>query len=97
MPGQHIATLKLSVNPEALRELISTGRLMEFAATAAAEAATQINAQLVQHVAHASLESERLTEAASVEVSYHSVLIDGEPGFGTQPPGPKRPTVKLEF
>ena len=42
MENKEIATLKLTVDPDALREIISSGRLLEFATTAAAQAATQI-------------------------------------------------------
>jgi hypothetical protein len=97
MEKKQIATLKLTVDPAALQEIISSGRLLEFATTAAAEAAAQINAQLVQHVAEAAIQPKAMKEGVSVDFTYHSVLIDGEPGFGTHPPGPHRPTVKLEF
>ena len=98
MENKEIATLKLTVDPDALREIISSGRLLEFATTAAAQAATQINAQLVQHVAEGALKQESLKGGLSVEFSYRSVIIDGEPGFGTHPPGPRHPPrVNLEF
>jgi hypothetical protein len=98
MDTKDIATLKLTVDPKALNEIISSGRLLEFANTAAAQAATQISAQLVQHVAEGALKQESLKGSVSVDVTYRSVLIDGEPGFGTHPPGPPHPPkVNLEF
>ena len=87
MEGKNIGKLSLTVEPDALREIISSGRLLEFANAAAAEAAAQIHVQLVQHVAEAALKPDGLKDRAiSVEASYRQVLIDGEPGFGTHPP-----------
>jgi hypothetical protein len=98
MDTKDIATLKLTVDPKALHEIITSGRLLEFANTAAAQAATQISAQLVQQVAEGALRKESLTGGMSVDVTYRSVLVDGEPGFGTHPPGPRHPPkVNLEF
>jgi hypothetical protein len=96
MANKQIAKLSLHVDPDALREIISSGRLMDFANTAAAQAADQINAQLVQHIAEAALKPEGLKAGVSVDVAYRSVIIDGEPGFGTVPPGrgPHPPVVK---
>jgi hypothetical protein len=96
MDTKDIATLKLTVDPKALQEIISSGRLLEFANTAAGQAAAQINAQLVQHVAEGALKQESLKGGVSVDVTYRSVLIDGEPGFGTHPPGPRHPP-KVSF
>jgi hypothetical protein len=98
MDTKDIATLKLTVDPKALQEIISSGRLLEFASTAAAQAAIQINEQLVQHVAEGALKQASMTGGVSVDVAYRSVLIDGEPGFGTHPPGPHHPPkVTLQF
>jgi hypothetical protein len=90
--NKDIATLKLTVDPAALQEIIHSGRLMEFATTAAAQAAAQINSQLVQRVAEGALKPEATKSGGvSVDFSYRSVVSDGEPGFGTHPPGPKHP------
>jgi hypothetical protein len=102
MPSQDIATLKLTVDPDALKKIISEGRLMEFSAAVASSAAAQINAELVKHVAEATHVAEaasaRSGQGLSVNIAYRSVVIDGEPGFGTHPPGPPRPpVVKFEF
>lgn len=96
MPSQDIATLKLTVDPDALRKIISEGRLMEFSAAVASSAAAQINAELVKNVAEAA--SARSGQGLAVDIAYRSVVIDGEPGFGTHPPGPPRPpVVRFEF
>jgi hypothetical protein len=84
-----IANLTLRVEPEALRSIISSGRLLEFADTVAAQAAAQISAQLVQHVAEGALASKGLESGAGAEVSYLLVTGDGEPGFGTSPRPPR--------
>jgi hypothetical protein len=88
MEGKNIASLKLTVEPEALREIISSGRLLDFANTAAAQASQQITAQLVQQVSEAALKPAGLAGGASVDVSYRLVFVDGEPGFGTVPHRP---------
>ena len=95
MPSQDIAKLKLTVDPDALHKIISEGRLMEFSAAVGASAAAQINAELVKHVAEAA--SARSGQGLSLDIAYRSVVIDGEPGFGTHPPGPRPPVVKFEF
>jgi hypothetical protein len=96
MPSEDIATLKLTVDSDALRKIISEGRLMEFSAAVASSTAAQINAELVKHVAEAA--SARSEQGLAVDIAYRSVVIDGEPGFGTHPPGPPRPpVVRFEF
>jgi hypothetical protein len=90
---EQIATLKLTVDPAALRKIISSGRLAEFAHIAAIQAANQINAQLVQQIAEGAMNAEATTGGVSVDVRY--VFSDGEPGFGTHPPGPRPPILNL--
>jgi hypothetical protein len=85
--GRRIGELNLKIDPSVLRDIISNGRLSEFAAVAAAEAAAQISAQLVDHVAAAAIAPEKLQAAAEVSVSY--VFEGGD--FGTRPPGRPRP------
>lgn len=89
--AKDIAKLSLTVDPEALREIIASGRIAEFANTAAAEAAAHINAQLVQHVVEGAQKTDGLKQGVSVQVTYRSVVIDGEPGFGTVPHLPGHP------
>jgi hypothetical protein len=88
MENTPIANLKLNVDPEALRAIIASGRLLEFADTVAKQAAAQISSQLVQHVAEAGLQPNGLKSGVSADVSYLFVVGDGEPGFGTRPRPP---------
>jgi len=90
MAGEHgksIGQLTLKIEPDVLKEIISTGRLAEFASIAAAQAASQISAQIVDHVAAAALNPQKLTTAAELNVSY---IFDGG-DFGTVPRGPRWP------
>ena len=82
---KHIGDVTFKIEPDILKEIISSGRLSEFATVAAAQAASQISAQIVDHVAAAALEPKKLASAAEVRFSY--VFEDGD--FGT--PGPKGP------
>ncbi|MFT0174269.1 hypothetical protein ACLKMY_35670 [Paraburkholderia mimosarum] len=89
METERIASLTLRVEPEALRSVISSGRLLEFADTVATQAAAQISAQLVQHVAAGALRPDGLKNGVSAEVEYRHVTGDGEPGYGTVPRPPR--------
>lgn len=95
MAEKDIATLKLSIDQDELRRIISEGRLPQFINSAAVLAAEQINQQLVQHIAEGAIQPRALSSGMSVDFSYRSVLIDGEPGFGTHPPLPHGPRVNL--
>ena len=53
--AKEIGNLSLTIQPEALRNAIESGRLLELADTVSREAALQISAQMVQHVAEAAL------------------------------------------
>jgi hypothetical protein len=83
--SKHIGDVTFKINPDVLTEIISTGRLSEFAAVAAAQAASQISAQIVDHVAAAALDPKKLASAAELGFSY--VFEGGD--FAT--PGPKGP------
>ena len=85
--GRHIGDVTLKIQPDVLKEIISTGRLAEFASTAAAQAASQISAQIVDHVAAAALEPNKMAAAAELKFSY--VFEDGD--FGTPWTGPHPP------
>jgi hypothetical protein len=85
--GKKIAELTLKIQPEALKEIISKGRLAEFASVAAAEAASQIATQLVDHVAAAALDPGKLGAAAGLNVSY--VFENGDFGTVPHPHGPR--------
>lgn len=82
--SREIGNLSLSIQPEALRNAIESGRLLELADTVSREAALQISAQLVQHVADAALKPELLKSGASASVSF--VFEEGD--FGTVPHRP---------
>jgi len=67
--SKQVASLSLNVDPEALRSIISSGPLLEFADTVAAQAAAQISAQLVQHVADGALKADGLRGGVSAAIS----------------------------
>jgi hypothetical protein len=86
--GKQIGALSFKIQPEVLRDIISKGRLSEFAQVAAAEAASQISAQIVDHVSAAAIDPNKL--AAAAEVSVNFVFEGGD--FGTVGPrGPHGP------
>jgi hypothetical protein len=89
LESKQIANLTLRVEPEALQSIISSGRLLEFVDTVASQAAAQISAQLVQHIAEGSLQPGALKAGVSAELAYRLVTGDGEPGFGTHPRPPR--------
>jgi hypothetical protein len=88
MEGKSLANLTLKVDPAALREIIAKGELLKFADAVAAQAASQISAQIVWHVAQGA------TEGVVAEVAYREVFVDGEPGYGTGRFPPRPPVVK---
>jgi len=90
--AKEIGSLKLSVQPEALRLAIESGRLLELADTVARESALQIASQLVQQVADAALRPDSLKQGASASVSF--IFEEGD--FGTVPPRPHFGIVNLE-
>jgi len=89
MDGTQIANLTLTIDPGALRSIIESGTLLEFADTVARQAAAQISAQLVQRVADAAVKPEAEIGGVATQVSFISVIGDGEPGFGTHPLPPR--------
>jgi hypothetical protein len=88
MEGKSLANLTLKVDPAALREIVAKGELLKFADAVAAQAASQISAQIVWHVAQGA------TEGVVAEVAYREVFVDGEPGYGTGRFPPRPPVVK---
>ncbi len=91
MAKDEIGRLTLNLNPEALKKVIGEGRILELADTMAREAAAQISAQIVNHVAKAALTPGSLG-GVSAEVAY---VVGDEGGFGTQPPRPHWVVVDL--
>lgn len=90
--AKEIGNLNLTVQPDALRNAIESGRLLELADTISKEAALQISSQLVQHVAEAALKPELLKSGVSASVSF--VFEEGD--FGTVPHRPHFGVVNLE-
>lgn len=80
MAKGEIGKLTFNIQPEALREIISSGRLTEFASKAAAHAAFQVNAQVVDLVSKAALD--KGTIANGISVSFSTVFEDGDFGVG---------------
>ena len=91
MPTE-IGKLTLIITPEALRSVIEGGRLLELAGTIANEAAEQIAAQLVDHVATAAVKGDIAKAGASAGVSF---IFDGG-DFGTVPPRPHWGVINLD-
>ena len=83
--NKHIGDVTFKIQPDVLKEIIASGRLSEFATVAAAQAATQISAQIVDHVAAAAIDPRKLASAADLQFGY--VFEGGD--FGTT--GPKGP------
>lgn len=91
--GQHKELGKLSyeISPEALKSIVESGRLLEFANTVAASAASEIHAQIVDQVSRAAIGGASLGNGISIGAS--NVFEGGD--FGTVPRGPKGPRPKL--
>lgn len=92
MENRELGKFTLSIAPDALRTVISSGRLLELANTLSREAAAQISAQLVEQVAGAALKPDALKAGATVNVSY---IFDGG-DFGTVPPRPHFGVVQID-
>lgn len=91
MARGEIGKLTLNLDAEALKKVVSEGRILELADTMAREAAAQISAQIVNHVAKAALAPGSLG-GVSAEVAY---VVGDEGGFGTHPPRPHWGVVNL--
>ena len=91
MEKHELGRLTYEVSPEALKTIIESGRLVEFANTVAASAASEIHAQIVDQVSKAALDAGGLD--AGVSVGAANVFEGGD--FGTVPKGPKGPRPKL--
>lgn len=87
--GKHKELGKLSyeISPEALKSVVESGRLLEFANTVAASAASEIHAQIVDQVSRAAIGGASLGSGISVGAT--NVFEGGD--FGTVPRGPKGP------
>jgi hypothetical protein len=80
-----LGSLTLTIDAEALHSVVSSGRLLELAATMAAHAADQISAQIVDHVASAALQKDGLKGGAAANVTF--IFEGGD--FATVPPRPR--------
>jgi hypothetical protein len=94
MTDNHIGALTFEISPEALRRIISEGRLAEFASKAAAHAAAQVNAQVVDLVSKAAVENTPIDQGISVQFS--AIFEGGDFGTTGGPRGP-RPHVGVVF
>jgi hypothetical protein len=92
MENKELGKLTLTITPDALRTVISSGRVLELAETLGREAAAQISAQLVDQVATAALKPDGLKAGASANVSF---IFDGG-DFGTHPPRPHWGVVQID-
>lgn len=86
-----LGRLSYEVSPAALKTLVESGRLLEFANTVAASAAAEIHAQIVDQVAQAALDGG--ARSAGISVGAANVFEGGD--FGTVPKGPKGPRPKI--
>src|SRR5690348_9703886 len=75
----HIGRLTFEVDAEALRQIISSGRLAEFAGKAGAHAAAQINSQVVDLVSQAAIDQGAIKNGLTV--SFSTIFEGGD--FGT--------------
>jgi hypothetical protein len=88
--GRHIGKLSFDIDPAALREIISNGRLSEFVSVATASAAAQISGQIVNQVAAAALSDGDLSTPLSIACEF---ALDGAGGYGLHPPLPRPPVL----
>ena len=86
--ANHIGKVTFDIAPEALKQIIATGRVAEFASKAAAHAAFQINAQVVDLLSKAALDKTGV--ASGLSVGFATIFEGGD--FGSVGPrGPKGP------
>jgi hypothetical protein len=95
MATKEIGKLTFEIAPEALREIIESGRLMEFANKAAAHAAFQVNAQVVDLVSKAALDRE--TISGGLSVNFTTVFEGGDFGTTGGKIGPRPPHIGVVF
>ncbi|NGZ83710.1 hypothetical protein [Duganella aceris] len=92
MKPTELGRLSYDVSPEALKQIVESGKVLEFANTVAAGAASEIHAQLVDQIARAAIGG---GAAGGLSVGAVNVFEGGD--FGTVPvgPGPKGPRPKV--
>src|SRR5262245_9417935 len=85
-----IGKLTFQIDAEALRDIIASGRLTEFASKAAAHAAYQVNAQVVDLVSKAALDKGL---SKGITVGFSTVFEGGDFGTTGGPKGPRPPHI----
>ena len=89
--NDELGHLTYEVAPAALKAIVESGRLLEFANTVAASAAAEIQAQIVDQVSRAAVDGS--SRSVGISVSAANVFEGGD--FGTVPKGPKGPRPKI--
>jgi len=88
--SKELGRLSYEISPSALKAIVESGRLSEFANTVAASAASEIHAQIVDQVSRAAIGGKA---SGGVSVGAANVFEGGD--FGTVPKGPKGPRPKI--
>jgi hypothetical protein len=91
MTRDELGRLTYEISPEALKKIVESGRVLEFANTVAASAASEIHAQIVDQISRAAIGGG--TAGAGISVGATNVFEGGD--FGTVPKGPKGPRPKI--
>lgn len=91
MHREELGRLSYEISPQALKEIVESGRVLEFANTVAASAAAEIQAQIVDQLSHLAIGGSGAS--AGISVSAVNVFEGGD--FGTVPKGPKGPRPKI--
>jgi lysophospholipid acyltransferase (LPLAT)-like uncharacterized protein len=89
--SEDLGRLSYEVSPQALKTIVESGRLLEFANTVAASAAAEIHAQIVDQVSRAAVSGAAMRNGVTVGAA--NVFEGGD--FGTVPKGPKGPRPKI--
>lgn len=92
MKNRELGKLSYEVSHEALKLIAEDGRLHEFANTVAAQAASEIYAQIVDQVSQIAVGKREV--ASGLSVGAFSIFDGGD--FGTVPVGPKGPRPKIQ-
>lgn len=96
MEPKELGRLTYEISPEALKQIVATGKVFEFANTVAASAASEIHAQIVDQIAQAAVGN---GGGRGVSVGAVNVFEGGD--FGTVPIGPggigPRPKLSVLF
>lgn len=91
MSREELGRLSYEISSHALKEIVESGRVLEFANTVAASAASEIHAQIVDQISRAAIGG--ATAGSGISVSAVNVFEGGD--FGTVPKGPRGPRPKI--